>query len=85
MRVFRQRYTGRDGRTRQSAKWYGEVKGPDGILRRVPGFVSRSCTEELGRKLTHLAACRMAGERPTGDLARWIETLDSEMMERLTQ
>ena len=85
MRVFRQRYKGSRGGTRQSAKWYCEVKGPDGIFRRVPGFESQTCTEELGRKLVHLSACRMAGERPTGDLARWIETLEPDMAARLTR
>ena len=54
VRVFKARYTDRDGRTRESVKWYTEIPAPDGIRHRIPGFRDSGATLELGPSGTHV-------------------------------
>ena len=87
MRVFRATYTRvtKDGsrETRTAKKWYAEFRGPDGAVRRVPGFADRTPTLELARKLQKLADLRAAGDPPSDELRRWLETLPPRLRAHL--
>ena len=83
MRVFRQKYRDRGGKLRESSKWYAEFRDHNEVTRRLPGFSDKAATEELGRKVERLAACRANDDPLPADLGRWVETIPSAIRERL--
>ncbi len=85
MRTFRQKYTAKDGTTRESAKWYVELKDHNDVRRRIPGFSDKKLTEELGRKLERLAMLRSLNQPMDVDLGRWLETMPAELRDRLAK
>ncbi len=52
-RLFKATYT-KDGKTKESAKWYVEFRDQLQTVRRIAGFTSKSATDELGRNLVKL-------------------------------
>ena len=85
MRVFRQQYKDRSGKTRESAKWYVEVKDHLDVVRRMPGFTDKALTAELGRRIQKLVAVRVLGDILPPDLAAWVERLPQDIRDRLAQ
>lgn len=85
MRVFKQQYKDRKGKTRDSAKWYVEIKDHNETVRRIPGFTDNKATQEFGRRLEKLVAVRTLGDTPGPDLSRWLETLPSDTRKRLAK
>ena len=83
MYVFRQQYTDRKGQTKLSKKWYVEFNDHLDSTRRLPGFTDKDSTKELGRRLEKLVAVRSVGDVPSGDLAKWLETLSPSLRDRL--
>ena len=83
MRVFRQQYKDRNGRTKESAKWYVEIKDHHDSFKRIPGFTDKSATIEFGRKLTKLVAARTAHDPPSAELVRWVEGLPAMLRTKL--
>ena len=58
MRVTKAHYTDREGRKRQTHKWYVEFKDHQEVRQRVPAFKDKRASEEFGRKLERMAAFR---------------------------
>ena len=85
MRVFRQKYKAKNGKTRDSAKWYVEIKDHNEIVRRIPGFTDKKATQEFGRRLEKLVATQVLGDTPGPELSRWLETLPSDTRKRLAK
>jgi integrase len=85
MRVFKQKYRDRQGKLKDSAKWYVEFKDHTETVRRIPGFTDKKITEELGRRIEKLVALRVMGNAPDPDLARWLESLPNELRDKLTK
>jgi integrase len=83
MRIFRQKYTSRDGQTRESSNWYLEFRDHRDIVRRLPAFTDKGATGELGRRLAKLVELRSLDDSPGAELARWLEQLPSDLRERL--
>ena len=83
MRVFKATYRDRKGQTRQSSKWYVELRDHTGRVRRVVGYTDEKATKEFGRKLERLAALRANHMTPDPALTAWIETLKRATLERL--
>jgi len=83
MRVFRATYRDRAGRPRESAKWYCEFKDAFGVTRRLPAFTDRRASEQLGRRLEQLAACRASGAALDMELTRWLEGIPPSMRDKL--
>ena len=65
------------------AKWYVEFRDHLQRRRRLPASRDKKASEEFGRKTESLVACRVSGERPQGDLARWLESLPAALSDRL--
>ena len=85
MRVFKQKYKARNGKTRDSTKWYVELKDHNETVRRIPGFTDKKATDEFGRRLEKLVATRVLGDTPGPELSRWLETLPSDTRKRLAK
>ena len=83
MRIFKQQYQSKSGKTKESKKWYLEFVDHNEIRRRVPGFTDKKATQELGRKLEQLVASRMTNQPLDLELTRWIESLGPKIRERL--
>ena len=58
--LIRRKYKAKDKNgkivTKQSAYWYIDYKGPDGIRKRVKGFKDKTATTQLAAKLEKEAA-----------------------------
>ncbi len=85
MRIFKQQYSKKNGKTKGSNKWYVEFVDHTERRRRIPGFTDKKATQELGRKLESLVASRMTNLPLTPELTRWIESLGSKKRERLIE
>jgi integrase/recombinase XerD len=83
MRLCRQQYKGRDGKTRESAKWYAEIKDHDGRRRRIPGFTDKGATAELGRQVEKLVALRVVKQPPNPELSAWLEGMPATFTRQL--
>jgi len=85
MRVFRQQYKDRNGKTKESKNWYVEIKDHLDAYKRIPGFTDKSATTELGRKLVRLVAARISNDPPAAELVRWIEGLPSKLRAKIVE
>ena len=83
-RIFKATYKDRRGKSHQSAKWYMELKGPDGRIMRLAGFKDKGATDETARKLETLVACSVARRQPPPELSRWLEGLPNRLLRRLS-
>ena len=54
-----------------------------GVICRLAGFSDKKQTEELGRKIVKLVACRANREAPDKSLAEWLEGLPDRIREAL--
>ena len=85
MRSFRALYKDRKGRKRESSKWYVEFRDHLDTIRRLPAYTDRAASEEFGRKVERLAACRASSMPLDKDLTRWIEALAPSVRDRLAR
>lgn len=83
MRVFKATYKDRNGRKRESAKWYAEIVDHDERPRRLPGFSDKQQTERLAGKLAKLVEAKLNKETPGRELSAWLETLPRRIREKL--
>jgi site-specific recombinase XerD len=83
MRLCRQQYKNRHGETRESAKWYVDLKDHDGRRRRIPGFTDKGATTELGRHVEKLIALRVVKQPPTPELSAWLEGMPAGFTRQL--
>jgi len=83
MRVFRTTYKGRDGKEHKAPRFYVELRGPDGRMRRLAAYEDRSASKELGNKLRRLAELKEVSELPSGDLLEWVRNLESRLRKKL--
>ena len=85
MRVFRTTYKTKDGKSKQASKWYVEFRDHLDTVRRLPAFTDKRQSQELGRKIEKLVACRANGESPDKQLGRWLEALPAKTRQRLAK
>lgn len=85
MRIFRQCYTDRQGRSRESSKWYVEFVDHREIRHRLPGFTDRKATEELGRKIHRIIEARSVHQPLDAELIRWLESMPADLRSRLAK
>jgi len=83
MRVFRPTRTTKSGQKKPYAKWYVEFRDHLESIRRLPAFTDKKQSEELGRKIERLVACRSNGESPDTALGRWLESMPPKLRDRL--
>ncbi|GEM_PF-347291 len=73
--VRRQTYKGRDGKAKESAKWYACVITPRGE-KRIPGYKDKSATWELARKCERIIGLRSETMPLPPEIRRWLDGLD---------
>jgi hypothetical protein len=84
MRVFKTTYNDRQGRTRESAKWYVEFRDHNEAVRRLPAFVVKAASEEMGRNLVKLADYHKGtGGQTNPAISRWLTTLPRRTRDKL--
>ncbi len=83
MRIYKPTREGKRGASISYKRWYVELRDHQGIVRRLAGFTDWTATDELGRKLVRIVQLRAAGEPPTGELARYVETMPASVREKL--
>lgn len=77
--VFKRTYRKPNDKLAETANWYADVALPSGGFLRLPGFVDKAATEELGRKVQRLASLRVAGEQPDAAMIRWLDGLPGKL------
>jgi len=85
MRVFKPTRKDKSGRQKPYAKWYVEFRDHAETIRRIPAFTDKKQSEELGRKLEKLVACRANGESPDTTLGRWLESVPARIRDKLAK
>src|SRR5207302_1310836 len=71
-------------KTCEAEKWYVEFKDQLDGIRRIPAFISKAASEELGRGVEKLVAYhRSSGGQVDPALTRWLEGLDEATRARL--
>src|SRR6516165_6203975 len=84
MRVFKATYKDRQGRAKESAKWYVEIRDQLEYVRRLPGFPSKAATEELGRNLEKLVSYhKSTGGQTDPALTRFLTGLPAKTRDKL--
>ena len=81
MRVFHHTYRAK----KKTHGYYVELRDHRGKLRRLPAMTDRKASEEFGRKLERLVACRAASAALGRDLLEWLENLGAETKKRLVR
>ena len=81
--MFKPTYRDRQGKVRQTSKWYVEFVDHTDKVRRLPGFEDKDATAELGRTLEKLVMLRVNCETPGRELSRRLEGLTKRMRKRL--
>ena len=77
MRIFKKRKDARN--------WTVEFKDPLEVVRRLALFPDKRASEQAGRKIESMVACRMAGEGLTATLTQWVETIPGRVREQLAK
>ncbi|MCH7591182.1 MAG: site-specific integrase [Planctomycetes bacterium] len=85
MRLCKAYYKDRDGRKRQSKRWYIELTDHCDRSRRIPAFEDKRASSEFGRKLETLVSLCVAGDRPSVAMVRWLEGLPTTIRKRLAR
>src|SRR5262245_30654299 len=86
MRVFRATYKDRKGRTQEAESWYVEFKDHLDRVRRVPGFVSKAASQELGKNLVRLVQYfKASGGQTDPDLMPWLQALPERLRRKLVE
>ena len=84
MRVFRTSYRDSKGKTQQASKWYVELRDHNETIRRIPAFVSKAASAELGRNLERLVSFhKSSGGQFDPALAPWLTELPQRIRDRL--
>src|SRR6516225_7398947 len=84
MRVFKTTYKDRKGRTKEAAAWYVEFRDHLETVRRLPAFVSKAASEEMGRNLEKLVAYyKASGGQTDPALTRFLTDLPARTREKL--
>ncbi len=83
--LARPTYRDRDGKTQRSPRWHARFKDHAGIWRRLLAYTDKSASTAFGRRLRDLAELRAAGERPSRDLARWVNDLSESTLQKLAE
>lgn len=82
-RVFRPVATKPDGRKLASCRHHVSFRDHNQTWRRVVAFTDHGASVSYGHKLRELADLRGAGESPRGELARWVNGLDADVLAKL--
>lgn len=85
VRVFRSTYKVRSGKTKQTKKWYIELKDHNYIVRRFVAFTDKSQSELLGRQIERLVNYKVAGEQPDPQLSRWLTEIPEKMRNKFVE
>ena len=85
-RVFKTTYKDRKGKTQEAAKWYVEFRDHLDTVRRLPGFASKSASEEMGRNLLRLVEFNKGtGGQVDPALSRWLTGLPETIKTKLAE
>jgi integrase len=84
MRVFKTTYKDRKGRTKEATNWYVEFRDHLETVRRLPAFMSKAASEELGRNLDKLVAYHKAsGGQTDPALTKFLAGLETRIVQKL--
>jgi hypothetical protein len=76
MSVFKQSYTDRKGKVRQTNNFNVEFVFRD-RSHRIPAFTDEAASSEFERKLLRLGSCCLAAETIDAPMTPWLEGLPS--------
>jgi integrase len=85
--LFKPTYTGRGknaGQQVHAKKWYVKFKDHTGLWHRWPAFNDERRSRSLGEYLDEITECRKCGEHPDEKLAKWLDSISSELRNKLT-
>jgi len=84
-RCFRPAYKDRGGKKCKTSKFYVEFRDHLQLTRRLPAFTDKRQSEALGRQIEKLVACKVSGQQPDAQLARWLESIPGKMRDKFVK
>ena len=82
MEVRRVTYT-KNGKTRESKKFYAVFADHGNIIRKLPLFESKKASDSAAKKVEELKDLRAANATLPAELSRWVESMPAEIRDRL--
>jgi len=85
MRLYKDTYRNKDGKTKKTKRWYLDFK--DHLKRRhyLAGFADKGATHDLARQIVSLASCRASNGSLTPELQRWLELVPDSMKKKFVK
>ena len=83
MRIYKERYTNKDGKRCKTAKWYIDFTDHRGKRHRIPGFAEKRLTQKLADNIETLVSCAIAGQTIDKNMQVWIEALPEKLLKKL--
>ncbi|MFA6242031.1 MAG: tyrosine-type recombinase/integrase [Candidatus Hydrogenedentales bacterium] len=86
MRLFKPTYRDKHtGDLKAVAKWWIETRDHLQIVRRFPAFKDKGQSRMLGEQIERLIVCRITGQQPDRELARWLEHVPPKLAEHFVE
>ncbi len=86
MRVHRIYYRkGKNGRPLYSKNWYVQMKDHVGVARYFVGFTDKRQTTLLGEQIQRLVNFKQVGEKPDGQMTRFVNGMSPKLRLRLAE
>ena len=85
MRIYKPSHKTQTGDTKQSAKYYVEVRDHLGMARKYPGCSDKRLTLTMGQHIEMLAAFKRAGQPPDAPLCQWVQGVPDSLRNRLAK
>lgn len=83
MRIYKERYTDKEGKRRKTTKWYIDFTDHRGKRHRLPGFAEKRLTQKLADNIETLVSCKIAGQSLDKSMQIWIDALPDKLLKKL--
>lgn len=83
MRIYKERYTDKNGKRCKTVKWYIDFTDHRGKRHRIPGFAEKRLTQKLSDNIEALVSCKIAGQTLDKNMQIWIEALPEKLLKKL--
>ena len=82
MRIYKERYTDKEGKRRKTTQWYIDFSDHRGKRHRIPGFAEKRLTQKLSDNIETLVSCKIAGQSLDKNIQLWIEALPDKLLKK---
>jgi len=82
MKIYKPKYTTKDGQRREGSKWYLDFTDHLQVRRRLTAFKNARASEAFGRRVEELVTIRASGDTLNTAILTWLETLPETLLSK---